>query len=247
MPSMTSGASYNPSSSSQKGHRCDDGRSQSVTEGEGSVDDLQINKLCHSEACNTILPFNTAENTTRSLSGHLQSQPEGLKQCIAAQRVPDPFRSVEKLHEFLPDCEKISGPSQHLQVTQWMASIDVKEKHDSFNSRMEEKQPSTTQESAKNSPNSQQQQFQCEKAATSLKQGQRQGTSHKTLQPGLQDPKDSAGCHGECISDGQNNDGVTEKGGSQIKISEMISDIFDYIPELHETISGIKAHVSDKN
>ncbi|MBW0520556.1 hypothetical protein O181_060271 [Austropuccinia psidii MF-1] len=33
-----------------------------------------------------------------------------------------------------------------------MASIDGKEKHDAFNSRMEEKQLSTTQASAKNSP-----------------------------------------------------------------------------------------------
>ncbi|MBW0592211.1 hypothetical protein O181_131926 [Austropuccinia psidii MF-1] len=127
MPSTRSGASYNPSSGSQKGHRCDYGRSQSVTEGKGSVDDLQIKKLCHSEADNTILPSNRADTTTRSLSGHIQSQPEGLQQCIAAQRVPDPCRSVEKLHEFLPDCEKIPGPSQHLRVTQWMASSDGKE------------------------------------------------------------------------------------------------------------------------
>ncbi|MBW0487512.1 hypothetical protein O181_027227 [Austropuccinia psidii MF-1] len=181
MPSTRSGASYNPSSSSQKGHRRDYGRSQ------GSVDDFQINKLCHSEADNTVLPSNRAETATRSLSGHLKSQPEGLQQCIAAQRVPDPCRSVEKLHEFLPDCEKIPGSSQQLQVTQWMASIDGKEEHDYLNSRMEEKQPSTTQASAKNSPNSQKQQFQCEKEATSSKQGQRQGTSHKALQPGLQD------------------------------------------------------------
>ncbi|MBW0519825.1 hypothetical protein O181_059540, partial [Austropuccinia psidii MF-1] len=119
-------ASYSPSSSSQKGHRRDYGRSQSATEGQGSVDDLHINRLCHSESYNTILPSNRADTATRSLSGHIQSQPEGLQKCIAAQRVPDPCRSVEKLHEFLPDCEKISGPSQHLQVTQWMASIDVK-------------------------------------------------------------------------------------------------------------------------
>ncbi|MBW0519031.1 hypothetical protein O181_058746 [Austropuccinia psidii MF-1] len=32
-----------------------------------------------------------------------------------------------KLHEFLPYCEKVHRPSQHLQVTQWMASIDGKE------------------------------------------------------------------------------------------------------------------------
>ncbi|MBW0555175.1 hypothetical protein O181_094890 [Austropuccinia psidii MF-1] len=117
MPSTRSGASYNPSSSSQECHRHDYGRSQSVTEGQGLVDDFQINKLCHSEADNTVLPSNRADTATRSLSGHLQSQPEGLQQCTAAQRVPDPCRSVEKLHQFLPDCEKVPGPSQHLQVT----------------------------------------------------------------------------------------------------------------------------------
>ncbi|MBW0511908.1 hypothetical protein O181_051623 [Austropuccinia psidii MF-1] len=128
-----------------------------------------------------------------------------------------------------------------------MASIYGKEKHDAFNSRMEEKQPSTTQESAKNSPSSQKQQFQHEKAATNSEQGKRQSTSHKTLQPGLHNPKDSAGCLGECISDGQNNDGVTEKGGSQTKISEIISYIFDAIPELYEAINYIRNSISDKN
>ncbi|MBW0529776.1 hypothetical protein O181_069491 [Austropuccinia psidii MF-1] len=171
MPSTRSGAIYDPSSRSQRGHRHDYGRRQSGTEGQG------------------------ADTATISLSVHIQSQPEGLQQCISAQRVPDPCRSVEKLHEFLPDCERIPGPYKHLQVPQWMESIDGKEEHDAFNSRMEEKKPSTTQASAKNSPSSQQQQFQREKEATSSKQGQRQGTSHKTLQPGLQNPKDSAGWH----------------------------------------------------
>ncbi|MBW0563002.1 hypothetical protein O181_102717 [Austropuccinia psidii MF-1] len=76
-----------------------------------------------------------------------------------------------------------------------MASIDGKEEHDSFNSGMEEKLPSTTQAISKNSPICQKQQFQHEKAATSSKQEQRQGTSHKTSQPGLKDPKDSAESH----------------------------------------------------
>ncbi|MBW0545194.1 hypothetical protein O181_084909 [Austropuccinia psidii MF-1] len=103
MPPTRSGASYNPSSSSKKGHRHDYGRSQAATELQG------------------------ADTATRSLSGHIKSQPEGLQQCIAEQRVRDPCRSVEKLHKFLPDCEKIPGPSQHLQVTQYMAFIDGKE------------------------------------------------------------------------------------------------------------------------
>ncbi|MBW0591975.1 hypothetical protein O181_131690 [Austropuccinia psidii MF-1] len=68
-----------------------------------------------------------------------------------------------------------------------MASIDGKEEYNSFNSRMEEKQPLTTKASAKTSPSGQQKQFQREKAATSSKQGKREGTSSNTLQPGLQD------------------------------------------------------------
>ncbi|MBW0588714.1 hypothetical protein O181_128429 [Austropuccinia psidii MF-1] len=139
MPSTRSGASYNPSKSPQKGHRCDYGRTQSVTEGKGSVDDFQINKLCHSKADKTVLPSKRADTATRSLSGHLQSQLECLQQCIAGQIVPDSCRSVEKLHQFFPDCKKIPRPSQHLTVTQWMASINGEEEHDSFNSRMEEK------------------------------------------------------------------------------------------------------------
>ncbi|MBW0498687.1 hypothetical protein O181_038402 [Austropuccinia psidii MF-1] len=109
-------ASYNPKCSGQKGNRCDYGRSQSVTDGQGSVEDFQINELCHSEADNTYLPSKRAETSTRSLSGHLQTQLEGLQQSIAAQRVPDACRSVGKLHEFLPNCEKIPVPSQNLQA-----------------------------------------------------------------------------------------------------------------------------------
>ncbi|MBW0545184.1 hypothetical protein O181_084899 [Austropuccinia psidii MF-1] len=128
-----------------------------------------------------------------------------------------------------------------------MASIDGKEKHDALDTRMEEKQPSTTQTSVKNSLSGQKQQFQHEKAATSSEQGQRKGTSHKALQPRIQDSKDSAGCHRKCISDCRNHDGITEEGGSQIKIPGMISDIFYSIPELYEATNDVKKHLSDKN
>ncbi|MBW0587924.1 hypothetical protein O181_127639 [Austropuccinia psidii MF-1] len=233
MPSTRSGASYNPSRSSQKGNRRDYGRSQPGTEGKGSVDDFQTTKIGHSDSDNTILPSQRADTATRSLSGHIQSQPQSIHKFPAVQGVPDPCKFVEKLHEFLSDCEKVPGPSQYLQISQWMASIDGEEKHDALDTRMEEKQPSTTQASAKNSPSGQQQKFQREKAATSSKQGQREGTSPKALQPGLQDSKNPTGCHGKCVPDGQNNDRITKERGGQIKISEMISDVFDSIPELY--------------
>ncbi|MBW0566822.1 hypothetical protein O181_106537 [Austropuccinia psidii MF-1] len=112
---------------------------------------------------------------------------------------------------------------------------------------MDEKQPTTTKASAKTSPSGQPKQFRCEKAATSSKQGQREETSGKALQPGLQDSKDSAGFHRKCILDGQNHDGITEEGEIQIKIPEMISDIFYSIPELYEAINDVKNNLSDKN
>ncbi|MBW0572091.1 hypothetical protein O181_111806 [Austropuccinia psidii MF-1] len=116
--------------------------------------------MVHSEADNTVLPSSRSETATRSLSGYIKSQPEGLQQCIAAQRVPDPCRSVEKLHEFLLDCEKIPGPSQHLQITQWMASIDGKEQHDALNSRIEEKTTLPHSRKCQKRPNSQKQKLQ---------------------------------------------------------------------------------------
>ncbi|MBW0588076.1 hypothetical protein O181_127791 [Austropuccinia psidii MF-1] len=111
--------------------------------------------------------------------------------ALQLKGVPDPFRPVGELHEFLTDCEKILGPSQYLQIAQWMASIEGEENHDALDTRMVEKQPSTAQASAKNSPSGQQKQFQREKAATSSIQGQRKTTSHQTLQPGLQHSKNS--------------------------------------------------------
>ncbi|MBW0556918.1 hypothetical protein O181_096633 [Austropuccinia psidii MF-1] len=92
-----------------------------------------------------------------------------------------------------------------------------------------------------------QKQFQCEKAATNSGKGQRKGTSHKTIQPALQTPKYPAGCKGKCVSDGQNYDGITEKVGRQIKISEMMSDIMDAIQNLYIAINDVKIHISDKN
>ncbi|MBW0508007.1 hypothetical protein O181_047722 [Austropuccinia psidii MF-1] len=97
MPSIRSGASYNPLHSSQKGYRRDYGRSQSVTEGQGSVNEFQTKQLCHSEADNMILPSKRADTALRSLCGHIPSQSESL-QLIATQRAPDSCRSVEKLH-----------------------------------------------------------------------------------------------------------------------------------------------------
>ncbi|MBW0585522.1 hypothetical protein O181_125237 [Austropuccinia psidii MF-1] len=134
-------------------------------------------------------PSKRAYTTTISVSGHLKSQPEGLQQCAAAQTVPDPCRSVKKLHEPITDCQKIPGSSQHLHGTQWMASIDGKEEYDAFNRRIQGKKPTTTKASANTSPIGQQQQFQHEKAATSSKQGQREGTSSKPYSQGYRIPK----------------------------------------------------------
>ncbi|MBW0581273.1 hypothetical protein O181_120988 [Austropuccinia psidii MF-1] len=109
------------------------------------------------------------------------------------------------------------------------------------------KNPSTTQIGAKTSPSAQKHQFQCEKAATSSEQGKGQSTSHKPILARLHNPKNSTGCHGKCVSDGQKHDGNEEKGGSQMKVSEMISEILDGIPAFDIAINDLKSHISDKN
>ncbi|MBW0542331.1 hypothetical protein O181_082046 [Austropuccinia psidii MF-1] len=128
-----------------------------------------------------------------------------------------------------------------------MASIDGKENHDALTEEWRKNNPQPSKKSAKNSPNSQHHQFKREKAATNSEQGQNKGTSHKPLNARLQNHKYSTGCHGQCSPYGKNNDGITEEGGSQIKISEIISDIFDAIPEFYEVINYVKNHISDKN
>ncbi|MBW0589787.1 hypothetical protein O181_129502 [Austropuccinia psidii MF-1] len=112
MPSTRSGASYNPSSNSQNGYRCDYGRSQSVKEGKGSVNVFQTDKLGHSESDNTVLPSKRSDTLARSLSGYIQSEPEGVKQFIAAQRVPDPCRSMENcMNSYLTVRKFLGHPS----------------------------------------------------------------------------------------------------------------------------------------
>ncbi|MBW0460446.1 hypothetical protein O181_000161 [Austropuccinia psidii MF-1] len=82
MSSTQSGESYNPSSSSQEGYRSDYGRIQSVSENEAQTD-----KLCHSKYDKTVLTSNRADTSTRSLSGYIQSQPEGIQKSTSTQIV----------------------------------------------------------------------------------------------------------------------------------------------------------------
>ncbi|MBW0468464.1 hypothetical protein O181_008179 [Austropuccinia psidii MF-1] len=68
-----------PQAALKECYRHDYGRSQLVTEDQGSVNETQTDVLCHSEAYSTALPSNGADTATRNLSGNLQSQPEGLQ------------------------------------------------------------------------------------------------------------------------------------------------------------------------
>ncbi|MBW0565477.1 hypothetical protein O181_105192 [Austropuccinia psidii MF-1] len=124
MPSTRSGASYKPSSSSQKGHRRDYGRIQSDTEGQGSVKDLHNNKLSNYEADYTILPSKRADTTARSLSGHLQSQPEGLQQCTAAQRVPDLWKDC--MNSYLTVRKFLGHPNTCKLLNGWHPLMEKK-------------------------------------------------------------------------------------------------------------------------
>ncbi|MBW0590410.1 hypothetical protein O181_130125 [Austropuccinia psidii MF-1] len=87
MPSTRPRAGNNPSRNFQKGYRHDDGRSQLVAEGKGSVNEAQTDKLFHSEADNTVLTSKIADSSKRSFSGYILSHPEGIPQCTSAQSI----------------------------------------------------------------------------------------------------------------------------------------------------------------
>ncbi|MBW0477507.1 hypothetical protein O181_017222 [Austropuccinia psidii MF-1] len=154
---------------------------------------------------------------------------------------------MEKLHEFSPYCEKPFWKSKHLQVTQWMASTYGKQKHDAFNGTMEKKQPSTTQTSAETTPNSQQQQFQCEKAATASEQGKNARHQPQDHTARARESQRFNRITWKFFSSIQTHDGVTEKGGSQIEISEIISEILDCNKNFYITINDVKSHISGRN
>ncbi|MBW0502999.1 hypothetical protein O181_042714 [Austropuccinia psidii MF-1] len=99
----------------------------------------------------------------------------------------------------------------------------------------------------KTAPTASSSNFNMKKKLKAQKMGKGKAQPTKNLPPGLQNPKDSAGCHGKCISDGQNNDEITEKGGSQTKRSEMISEILDGIANFYIAINDLKSNISDEN
>ncbi|MBW0531396.1 hypothetical protein O181_071111 [Austropuccinia psidii MF-1] len=118
-----------------------------------------------------------------------------------------------------------------------MASIDRKEKHDAFNSRMEEKQPSTTQESSKNSPR---RNSNVKKHSQAQRKGEGKAPATKPYSQGYRIPKFRRMPWEMYFRS-------PEKGGSQAKISEMISDILDGIPKLYISMNDVKSHISAKN
>ncbi|MBW0486356.1 hypothetical protein O181_026071 [Austropuccinia psidii MF-1] len=128
-----------------------------------------------------------------------------------------------------------------------MASIDGKENMMLLTAEWRKNNPPPPKQIPKTAPESSSSNSNVKKAATNPEQGKRQSTSYKTLQRGLHNPKDSEGCHGRCISDGQSNDAITEKGGSQNKILEIISDILDGISNTYIAINDVKSNISDKN
>ncbi|MBW0515952.1 hypothetical protein O181_055667 [Austropuccinia psidii MF-1] len=101
-----------------------------------------------------------------------------------------------------------------------MTSIDGKKNMMLLTAKLRENNPPPPKQVPKTAPIARSSNFNVKKHPTSSEQGQRKGISPKTLQTGLQNPKDSAGCHGKCISDGQNNDGITEKEESRLKLQK---------------------------
>ncbi|MBW0477583.1 hypothetical protein O181_017298 [Austropuccinia psidii MF-1] len=223
MPSTRSGASYNCSSSPQKGYRRDYGRSQSATEGQGShfqqefpllrsgrqhcdnkpvtnvMGSILVGDKMWSQSNNQkllgfplhwgFLPFWQEFPLLRSGRQHCDSQPEGLQKCIAAQRVPDPFRSVEKLHELLPDCEITPGTSQHLKVTQSLESIDGKGNMMLLTEEWRKNNPPLPKQVPKTAPVARSTNYNVKKQPQAQNKGKGKAPAKKTYSQGYRIPK----------------------------------------------------------
>ncbi|MBW0592446.1 hypothetical protein O181_132161 [Austropuccinia psidii MF-1] len=165
MPSIKSGASHNPSSSSQKGHRRDYGRSQSVTEGQG------------------------ADTATRSLSGHLQSHPEGLKQCIAAERVPDPCRSVENCMNSYLNVRRFLGHPNTCKLLNGWHSLMEKKKMMLSSAEWRKKNPSPPKQVPKTAPVARSSNSNVKKKPQAQNKGKGKAPATKPYSQGYRSPK----------------------------------------------------------
>ncbi|MBW0473596.1 hypothetical protein O181_013311 [Austropuccinia psidii MF-1] len=123
MPSTRSGASYNSSSSSQKGYRRDYGRSQSVTQGQRSVNASQVQNYA-------ILKLIILFHLQTELTPPHEASVDLYKASQKAYNNALQHKEYKILADLWKNCinsylnvKKYMG---HLQVTQWMESIDGK-------------------------------------------------------------------------------------------------------------------------
>ncbi|MBW0490578.1 hypothetical protein O181_030293 [Austropuccinia psidii MF-1] len=190
MPSTRSAESYDPSESSQKGYRHYYGRIQSVSEGKGSVNEAQTDKLCHPEADNTVLPSNRAETTTRSLSKHFKSQKKILQECTSEQRIVNTSRTLEKLHESYLTVRKLLGhPDTYKLLNGWHPFVE-KNNMILLTEEGRKNNPPPPKQVPKPSLSVQKQQLKCENTATHSEKWQGKSTSHKNIQKRLHKTKD---------------------------------------------------------
>ncbi|MBW0587047.1 hypothetical protein O181_126762 [Austropuccinia psidii MF-1] len=225
MPSTRSGAGYNPSSSSQKGNRSHYCRSQPGTEGKGSVDDFQTTKIVDIYKANHKAYKNALQYKEYQILANL------WKNCINSYLTVKKFLGHPNTFKLLNGWHPLMEKKNMMLLTlEWRK-----------NDPPPPKQVPKTAPVASSSRNSN-----VKKNPKSPNKGkERHKPPNLTARAtGYQTP---TGCHGKCVSDGQNNDGIPKEVGGQIKISEMISHIFDSIPDLYEAITDVKCHLSDKN
>ncbi|MBW0493065.1 hypothetical protein O181_032780 [Austropuccinia psidii MF-1] len=152
MPSTKSGASYNPSRSSKNVIEVIMEEPNQLQKDKGHLMD---SKLTNYSIMKLIILFYLQTELTLPQEASVdiyKASHKAYKNALQNKVYQILADLWKNLSQYLPDCKKIPGQSQNFKVTQWMASIYGKEKHDAFNRKMEEKQPSTTQTSAKIAP-----------------------------------------------------------------------------------------------
>ncbi|MBW0470722.1 hypothetical protein O181_010437 [Austropuccinia psidii MF-1] len=134
-----------------------------------------------------------------------------------------------------------------LQVTQWMESIYGKEKHDAFNRRMEENNPTPPKRVPKTAPIARSSNFNMKMQPQAENKAKGKAPATNTYSQGYRFLKIQKDAMKNVFQMAGTMMELQKKQGSQIEISEIISETMDGSKSLYIAINDMQSNISDKN
>ncbi|MBW0476800.1 hypothetical protein O181_016515 [Austropuccinia psidii MF-1] len=239
--------SYSSPRNSQNCYRNDYGRSQSAAEGQGSVNNAQTDKLCHSEADNTVLPSKRAENATKSLSGHLQRQYKGSQQCLAAKKyqiLADLWKN--RMNSYLT-VRKFMGHPNTLKLLNGWDPLMEKKNMMLLIAKWRKNNPPPAKQVTKTAPVASSSDLNMIKKPQTQKKCKGKKPATKPYSQGYRIQKIQQDAMENVFQMSRAMMEFQKKEEARLKYQKMISDILNGITNLYIAINDVKSHISDKH